>query len=1213
MNRPLALDLPLQGRQWIEASAGTGKTFTLSLLVLRLLLEREILLPNILAVTFTKAAAEELKIKIRAQIRLAQDLLKQGLPQDLTSLDARQYATACVLQSELQEKHEKQLQQILELAIQDCDRTSIFTIHGFCTRVLSDHALSAGQVLQAPTLQTNTKVLNSKIALDVWREFNIDRDSMRSLIKFWPSPEALAADCDKLLQAEPLLPESPQALPNEFDMLALNQRLRSAVESHLATAKNTMTQAQNAGVVYKSHMSAAITEASFAKLEAWASFAELQLYEDPGFSRLSDIYIASKVTKGNQKLTPVSVMFETITLWYAGFEKVQAFERARDIQTLHKVRERIAQRREAMLQKQQQYTYDDLISQVLDALESESGAELAIALRKDYPIALVDEFQDTDSQQWKIFSSLYPEHLPQHALYLIGDPKQAIYGFRGGDVHAYLAAKRESSSQWNLPENFRSRPQLLAAVASLFEQGGDNAFRENDIRFYPVKSGGSVQDDDFSWGEKPAPAMHLALLPEYSDQKKQKPAALPAGKGRELATRACVEKIHKVLLAGQENKAQLIVKEMKRGVEPGDIAVLVNQHSEAALIQQALMDCGIASVVSSQDNLFMTFEAQELFIVLDALVKHQDSSRWRGALSTVLLGYNAEQILLLNFDDSAATLSADLAVQYRQLWLHQGVLSLVTRLCASAAPRLLALPDGERRLSNYLQLAEALQQASALAAGPEHCVHWLAQAMQEASNDEENMLRLDSDRKRVKILTLHKSKGLEFPLVFIPFANFGKSQKGRSGLELVNFHQEHLRITYALIGPNNKNEVAAAIQAQITEENIAEKVRLLYVGLTRAQYYCWVCCGSVYQADSSGFSSLLFRNDKDEIRTPTHAEFLARLKNIHRNNPNILINELSYEKQALPRFNELDSTPQISITKPTTDIQQDWRVLSFSQLTHGSSHQSPSTSAAADETEPSSSLLAVTEEVFDKRFAGIAFGNALHHVLENTDVSAWVEHDDVSSAPASEIPLLHQALLRQGYTQEELIAGTQQLTPLIFNTLRVQLPEGPRLCDLPGHARLNEMEFHFSLHECDSQSLLSLLKVNGVLQSRDDFSSLRKLNGLMTGKIDLIYQYEGRFYVCDYKSNRLPAYDIERCQQAMRDSEYDFQALIYTLALHRWCKFRMQAHYDYEKKMGGVRYLFCRGLNADISNGEGIVAMRFELAFIEKLEQLLHPVQEQIV
>ena len=664
MNKPLALDLPLQGRQWIEASAGTGKTFTLTLIVLRLLLEREILLPNILAVTFTKAATQELKIKIRAQIKLAQDLLKQGLPQDLESLDAKQYATACVLQSVLQEKPEKHLQQILELAIQDCDRASIFTIHGFCTRVLNDHALSAGQVLQAPTLQTSTKALNTKIAFDIWREFNIDRDLMRSLIKLWPGPEALAIDCDKLLQAEPLLPESPQPMPNEFDMHALNQQLRIAIEKHLQTAQESLRQAGEKGILNGTSYKPEQLQIFFEKIEDWYRSGNNLEFADPGFAKLGKQNI--KTNKAFRDQEPVSLLFDSIDQWHEGFEKAQAFERARDIQTLHKVRERIAQRRQAILQKQQQYTYDDLISQVLDALESESGTELATELRKDYAVALVDEFQDTDSKQWRIFSSLYPEHLPQHALYLIGDPKQAIYGFRGGDVHAYLSAKRESQSQWNLPENFRSRPPLLSAVATLFEQGGDNAFRENDIRFYPIKPGGNVQDSDFLWDEKPAPAMHLALLPEYRNPKDQKPDALPAGKGRELATSACAEKIHEILLAGRENRAQLILKEMQRGVEPGDIAVLVNQHSEATQIQQALVGCGIASVISSQDNLFMTFEAQELFIVLDALIKQQDSSRWRGALSTVLLGYRAEQILQLDSDDSAATCSADLAVQYRQ-------------------------------------------------------------------------------------------------------------------------------------------------------------------------------------------------------------------------------------------------------------------------------------------------------------------------------------------------------------------------------------------------------------------------------------------------------------------------------------------------------------------------------------------------------------------
>jgi exodeoxyribonuclease V beta subunit len=393
---------------------------------------------------------------------------------------------------------------------------------------------------------------------------------------------------------------------------------------------------------------------------------------------------------------------------------------------------------------------------------------------------------------------------------------------------------------------------------------------------------------------------------------------------------------------------------------------------------------------------------------------------------------------------------------------------------------------------------------------------------------------------------------------------------------------------------------------------LAEQVRLFYVGLTRAQYFCWVCCGPVKQANTSGLSSILFGNEKGEIKTPGHSEFLQKLEGLQQRNASISVLRLSDQKRDLPRFTGNLIPVPMQIATPATHIQQDWRVLSFSQLTHGSSHQNPVATAAADEAEAANTRLSADEEIFDRRFSGIAFGNALHHVLENTRANAWRGHDKPRTAPESELLLLHQALLRQGYLQEELAVGVEQLAPLVFNTLRTTLPEGLRLCDLPEQQRLNEMEFHFSLRECDSQALLALLKKHGVLQHREDFPFLRRLNGLMTGKVDLIYRHQGRFYVCDYKSNRLLAYDAAQCMQAMRASEYDFQALIYTLALHRWCKFRLAANYDYEKQMGGVRYLFCRGLNPDNSDGGGIVELRFELVLIEQLEALLYPLQEQV-
>lgn len=1199
MTRPLALDLPPQGRQWIEASAGTGKTFTLSLLVLRLLLEREIALPNILAVTFTKAATEELKIKIRARIKSAQDLLSSG--------DFDESATSTLLQNLLTEKTEKQLQQLLASALQDCDRASIFTIHGFCARVLDNHALSAGQVLQAPKLVASTAALNMKIAFDIWREFSDDRELMRSLTRLWTKPDLLAKQCDRLLQAEILLPEAPTQVPAVFDMQPHHQSLRIAIEQHLAEAKALLLEASNANILNNTSYNPVQIDKAFDSLEEWYLLDSVSLLSEIDFAKL-----ASEKIKTNKKFNdrePKSELFEVITLWLKAHQQAQENEEALDIHCLHRVRERLAIRREATLRNFHQYTYDDLITQVLRALESESGAILGEALRKDYPVALVDEFQDTDSQQWKIFSTLYPEHLPQNALYLIGDPKQAIYGFRGGDVHAYLAARQETQSQWHLSENFRSRASVLSTVETLFGEGGDNAFREQDIHFYPVQAGGAVQESDFLWNETSAPAMQLALLPEYIDPVKKTATALPAGKSRELATQACVEKIHEILLAGQKNTARLKDKDSGeiRAVQARDIAVLVNKNAEALQVQSALSACGIASVISSQESLFATLEAREIFVLLEALIKHQDQSRWRGALSTVLLGYHAEQILQLDTDVLAATCSADLGVQYRELWFKQGVLSLLTQVCARAASRILLLDDGERRLSNYLQLAETLQQASILNPGPEQTLRWLGHAMQEASVDEENMLRLDSDQKRVKILTLHKSKGLEFPLVFLPFANVGKHYQSGSGLTLLNYHEQHRRVTHAMVYGDSNKSLIDSIKASAAEETIAEQIRLLYVGLTRAQYYGWMCCGLVHQANTSGLSSLLFRNEKDEIKTPSRAEYRSRLEQISLKNPHIQIIDLADQKTLLPRYRDDAIVSDTPVATPSRQLQQDWRVLSFSQLTHGSHFHGPSVSAAADESGVASHLLMAPEDVPDKRFSGVNFGNALHQVLENVEVEVWRDHGDAALPPESQWPIVEQALLRHGYQQEEVVPGSAHLAPLVFNTLHAMLPEGLRLCDLPDHARLNEMEFHFSLRACDSQALLALLKKHNILAARNEFPFLRRLNGLMTGKIDLIYSHANRFYICDYKSNRLPAYDAEQCRQAMRESEYDFQALIYTLALHRWCKFRLQAVYDYEKHIGGIRYLFCRGLKADIASDEGMVAMRFDRELIEALENLLHP------
>jgi exodeoxyribonuclease V beta subunit len=239
----------------------------------------------------------------------------------------------------------------------------------------------------------------------------------------------------------------------------------------------------------------------------------------------------------------------------------------------------------------------------------------------------------------------------------------------------------------------------------------------------------------------------------------------------------------------------------------------------------------------------------------------------------------------------------------------------------------------------------------------------------------------------------------------------------------------------------------------------------------------------------------------------------------------------------------------------------------------------------------------------DRRFSGSRFGNVLHGALERVDFAAW---SDWPHTPPSGAELLHlrAALHGEGYVQDDIADGVDVLVPLIGHTLTVPLPEGARLCDVPGEERLAEMEFHFALHSAAVTDLLALLHQYGIVSQRHAFGARARLEGLMTGKIDLVYAHAGRFHVLDYKSNRLPGYDRAVLAAAMDDSEYTLQALLYALALHRWLRFRLDEAYDYDTHFGGIRYLFCRGLDAGDAASPGVYAWQPPRELIERLDAL---------
>ena len=1180
------LDLPLDGVRLIEASAGTGKTFTLATLVVRLVVERGLRIGQVLAVTYTEAATQELRKRIRERLQLTLRLLDSA-PHDDDGAEAA--LTHALLQRHRAASGEDPaaLRRRLRQAALEIDLAAIHTIHGFCARVLREHALDAGQGFDAPDLLANERELHAEVAADLWRVHAQDATAVEDLAALWPSGfEELARDLPALLQAPVVLPPA-LALPEDPRprVLVAGQALAGAFGTHGADFLASMHAAVDGKVLNGNSYKRDWIEALWPAWAAWCDAAVFDAPLDARVERLTTNAMRAKVNKGKEAQLPESPLCAAIATYVDAVQAGREYFARRRAVLLHRLRDE-GRARIAKLKRQRGVQgYDDLIAGVAAALDGAGGEALARELRAQYAVALVDEFQDTDDRQWRIFDRVFGRGSPAPpALFVIGDPKQAIYGFRGGDVHTYLAASAAAVHAPDLRENFRSRPALLAALAALYANAGNMLSRDPDIAFHPVVPGGNRSDADFLRDGVPAPALTVwqAPPPPTDDQGKRKPHSAP--RARELATQACVAAIHDVLSQARNGDARIEGKP----VQPGDIAVLVRTHHEATRVQQALALAGIPAVAAGKQSLFATAEARELQVLLLALLHGGDDGRLRAALATVLVGEDAAAIDALDRDGATHRAWQMQAQHWRDRLRNGGPLALVGDLCAAQADRLLGLLDGERRVSNYLQLAEQLQDAQRQALGLQGLADWLARRITRAdANDEAQLLRLESDARRVQIVTLHKSKGLEYPLVFLPFVGIG-GKTPSPGRHCSVHDRDAGRCLHWKFEALPEAGWAAAHEAW-KREQASEQARLLYVGLTRARHALWLASGAFYNADKTALHPLL----RDQAALVEAG----------------VVFDASEPPTALPRLPVQDDAPVPAARPVLRRLATDWWVHSFSQLAKADAGLDTASAATLpvaggnDEPEAPDDEAGETR-IDDPRFAGNRYGVALHAAFEHADFGAWRDWREGDAAPADEARVIAEALRAEGYAEDVLDDGIALTTRLIGHTLTVPLPEGLRLCDLPNGERRAEIEFQFSLQPTRVDALLALLHAHGVVRERHGFGMRERLDGLMTGLIDLTYRHDGRWYVLDYKSNRLPAYDAASLQRAMQHSEYDLQALLYTLALHRWLRFRLGDGYDYARDFGGIRYLFCRGLDAARDDGAGLHAQRFAPALIHALDAL---------
>lgn len=1213
--RPPILDplrFRLRGSALIEASAGTGKTFTIAALYLRLVLghggERahpQALVPReILVVTFTEAATKELRDRIRT--RLAQAARRFAAPEEGPADDFIDRLRADIPVGEWTACARR-----LELAAEGMDEAAIHTIHGWCQRMLHEHAFDSDSLF-TQKLEPDQQSQTAEAVRDYWRSFfyGLDAPHAQAVAGWWAEPEALARALDRLLPHAAALAADLQASPREAlqaagaALDALKAPWREGLPSLRALLQSACERGHLGGTV-RQHLNNWLE-----KIGCWAE------QDEPWPFKPDAAAIRNLSAEGLQKAwkgpgaPPTHPLLDRLAQMPA---QVDALPEARP-QLLRHAAVWVSQRVRAENQRRAEMGFDDLLLQLDRALQARGGGDrLAARIRTQFPVALIDEFQDTDPVQWRIFDRVYDIAAddPARAVILIGDPKQAIYGFRGADIHTYLAARRATDGRHaTLGTNHRSSEAMVQAVNHLFDQAeqrpqGRGAFlfrREGDdpMPFFPVAARG--REDRWYVEGQPAPALTGWWLHE------DKP--LGSQQAVQRMALACAGEVLRLLqLAGEGQAGFRTGQGTMQPLKAGDIAVLVNSGREARAVREALEAVGVRSCyLSDQDSVMASEAAGDLQRWLQACAEPADPVLLRAALATGLLGLDWQALDRLNTDDLHWDERLRQFARYHEQWRRQGVLPLVRQLLAdfSVPQRLLARGE-ERCLTDLLHLAELLQQASTEVDGEHALVRWLArQREDDRTASEARLVRLESDADLLKVVTVHKSKGLEYPLVFLPFA-FACREARAEDLPL-KWHDDEGRL-HLDIGDSSA-------LARVDEERLAEDLRKLYVALTRARHATWVGVAATSALPRSALGYLLDAAEGTRVDEAWRAAFTGRDSIALAPAPEAATTRLP--PQAVPR--RLGAEPPLGRQAADT-----WRIGSYSGLRimaaglQGGDAVAPTDPALtaqeatyleAGEAAPHEDLTADPIAEVDATSVGIhAFprgpgpGSFLHGVLE------WAGREGFSrvlAAQAERIEMLRRRLQPRGW-DEWIDALDPWLASWLDRPLDLSALAGSsapvRLADL--RSVQVEMEFWLPARHVSARRLDAVVRAHTLDGAPRPALAPDQLHGLLKGFIDLVFEHEGRFYVLDYKSNHLGNGPAAYTAPAMRDlvlhHRYELQYALYLFALHRLLRARLGERYDYERHVGGAVYAFVRGIDAP---SQGLHLERPPRALMDQLDAL---------
>lgn len=1211
-----ASTIPLTGRHLIEASAGTGKTYNITRIYLRLLLERELKVEEILLMTFTKDATQELRGRIDAFIREALGNWEALCEQDayFRAINARV-------------KRDK-IQFLLKRALLFLDEAAIFTIHGFCQRALTQHAFASGLPFNA-NMTTNSSELYLEATQDWYRQLAAQNtENFALLAQFWATPTAFVSSFSKAIshRTEISLVEV-QCLIDNF--IAIAKQAVCAITDNATLLEEGLIHHKKADEQEK-------RAGELVKLTAWLNqISSCQNVDDLLFTikqPMPDYLLNGSRHPKAFKTQLAGVLSSTKAIQLALKDIVKNINKAQAYQL---VRLGIYQIRLQVQQTKQRLNYldfDDLVNTLADNLQTQNtelnveskpidnsigspiqnqfGNKLAQTLLAQYPVALIDEFQDTDPQQFAIIQGIYYQKRQTHndansniALYLIGDPKQAIYGFRGGDIFAYLNARRDCDHHWLMDTNWRSTPDMVAAYNQLFlskkslADENEQDFEQNNqsvfgygIDYQPVLAGKASTENSHN-DDRALQFVHFTGEDDIGKVKQS---------NRPLMATWCANEIVKLLSKNQKGNN----RENYKTIHPSDIAILVRDGREANDIKDALLKMNLASVfLSDRANLFHSEQAKQLIQLLKGILGPEDERLYLSALACGLLGFDAITLYKHQQNELAYQTLKFSFFDYREQWQRQGFISMAVNLMHQHFDFSKAnmIDNKARALTNLLHLFEVLQTASQKFLQPQELLHWFEQQCKTdnngAVNDLETEQRLESEGDLIRIVTQHGSKGLEYPIVFIPFATRHKdpTRFGNKSVDYLEYHNEQGQLCLSLAGDLQAKQFMA-------NEAYAESIRLLYVAITRAERRCYILTTGFEHYDLSPLGKTLqWQPDQDIVQS------LQTL--VEKSPENISFTQVAFEEITLDEqishgvFNsDAELAPQLEVSKFVGKIERDWWLSSFSALSRNLRHGGVS-SPDRDSIEVEADQISISDNNQNLlRFQlakGAHSGNLLHDILEHCNFKI---HEDVNNNLLDSIkwPLVKYGDLTKGYTEQDLVAWLDEVLKALLITKVNKNTEPFSLSDIHTHKTIRESEFYFPMEKASIAELSKLLtdhrnnvrRHNAPADAGSEIKPVnnvrlpnyKSLKGMMHGFIDLVFEHQGKFYVCDYKSSHLgdqyADYNNEALRNNIEKNYYDLQYLIYSLALHRYLKHNLP-NYDASEHFGGIFYLYLRGMTCD--------------------------------